>query len=440
MKKAVPIDVFLRKLLYNKRFTIPLSVILSFAIWLVAMINRNPVREQVFTDVTANISIENTAASEMGLGIVSDVSRQKFTVTVSGPNYIVSSLKAEDFLLSASVTDINSAGTFSLKIEGTRNSGKSGYKFVSINPSVIDVTFDYIDTKEFTVVPKLIGVGAADGLVAETPVVSSAEQSSVTIKGPRGIIEKIASVGALAEVNKTLSTTQSYDAGLVLYDGDGNIIYRYYQDGKIVDGSDNAVESNNLVLSFASVKVTQPISKKAVVNVAVSFSNLPSGITADMLNYSVDHSTVTVIGTPDIIDSMTSASLSAIDFRNVSSTSSSFEVSATLPDGVKLLDNIDYFTVTVDTSDFKEVVLNVNDIRIQGLEQSLTAKKESSIRNVKICGPSAVVSKLKSRDFYAVLNLLDKSAGEHTVEADIKSDTYNNVWQVGSYSTTVIIK
>ncbi len=114
MKKILNFN--LRKLLYNKKFTVTVSLVFAFVIWLVIMINQNPVREQTFTDITASISIENTVASEMGLGIVSDVTSQKFTVTVSGPNYIVSSLKPEDFLLSASVTDVNNAGTYSLEI------------------------------------------------------------------------------------------------------------------------------------------------------------------------------------------------------------------------------------------------------------------------------------------------------------------------------------
>ena len=41
---------------------------------------------------------------------------------------------------------------------------------------------------------------------------------------------------------------------------------------------------------------------------------------------------------------------------------------------------------------------------------------------------------------YAEINLSDKAAGEHTVLVTVKSDQYNNIWQVGSYSTTVKIK
>ncbi len=429
----------LRPLLYNKKFTVTLSVILSFSIWLVVMINRNPIRDQIFTDVTATVSIDNTVASEMGLGIVSDIYTQKFTVTISGPNYIVSSLTASDFMLSASVTDVNAAGTYTLDVLGTRNSNKSGYTFASISPSTIDVTFDYIDTREFTLVPKLIGVGAADGLIAETPVVSSAENSTITVKGPRSVIDRIASVGSLAEVNTTLNTTTTFDSNIVLYDEKSEIIYRYDTDGKVYDKNDNAVENTYLTLSFTSVKVSQPISKRATVAVKATFANLPSGLKESDILWNVDHSTVSVIGPPDVISKLGEVTLSAIDFRTVSTTSNSFEVSPTLPDGVKILDNIEFFTVIIDTSGYAEKTINLNDIRYTGLSNGLSAKTRGRINNVKICGPADVIDKITRSDLYATLDLTDRSAGEHTVDAVIKSDKYPNIWQVGTYSTPVTI-
>ena len=73
MKIKIPHSLRLSNLVYNKRFTIPLSIILSFALWLGISMVQNPIRTQTFTDVTASISVEGTLASEMGLGIVSDV-------------------------------------------------------------------------------------------------------------------------------------------------------------------------------------------------------------------------------------------------------------------------------------------------------------------------------------------------------------------------------
>lgn len=348
IKFKIPQHLRLSYLIYNKHFTVALSIVIAFAMWLGITMTQNPIRTQTFTNVSAAISIEGTAASEMGLGIVSDVASQKFTVTVSGPNYAVSSLKEEDFILTASVVDINSAGTYTLDVIGSSNSSKTGYNFTSISPSTIDVTFDYIDAKEFTLVPKLIGVSAAEGLVAETPVVSDSQQNTITIRGPRTTMDKIAYVGTLAEVNKTLSTSQTYDSDVVLYDSNEKIIYRFTSEGLVYDASDNLITNSFLTLSFTSVKVLQPISKMATVSCKAVFSNLPEGMSESDISYKIDQTKVTIIGTPEVVDKINSISLSTIDFRKVSASSNIFEVAPSLPDGVKLLESIDYFTVSID--------------------------------------------------------------------------------------------
>lgn len=437
MKLKMPFSVNLHKLFSNKKFNITLSLLLSFAVWLVVMINQNPVRDQTFNDVAASISVENTVLNDLGLGIVSDVSTQKFSVTISGPNYIVSAVKPDDFILTASVTDVNAAGTYTLNIVGAHNSSKSGYTFSSITPSTIDVTFDYIDTMEFTLVPKIIGVKAADGLVADTPVIASTDNSTITIKGPRSIMDTITSVGAVATVNDTLSATSGYDADIIVYGENDKIIYRYGADNRIYDANNNVLETSPLTLSFTNVKITQPILKKATLRVKTVFSNLPDGISADSIVRSVDHNTVSVIGTPDVIDKISEISLSAIDIRNVSTTSNSFEVSAVLPDGVKLIDNIDVFTVTIDTSGYAEKTFTVSELKFSGLNSSVSVKSSDRIRNVKICGPASVVNSMSASDVYAAIDLTDKSAGEYTVGAVIKSNTYNQFWQIGTYNTTV---
>ncbi len=439
MKFNIPQKYRLSNLIYNKKFIVILSVVLAFALWLGIAMTENPIRQQTFTNLSASVTLEGTAAADLGLGIISDVASQKFSVTVSGPNYIVSSLKAEDFSLSASTIEINSAGTFNLELAASNITGKSGYTITSISPSTIDVSVDFIDTKEFTIVPKLIGVSASEGLVAETPIISNSQQSTVTVKGPRSTIEKIASVGTIAEVNSTLSTSQSFNSDVVLYDSNDKILYRYTADGTVYDANQNIITNSYLTLSFTSVKVTQPISKKKVVNCKPVFNNLPAGLTAENIKYKISQSKVTIIGTPEIVDKIENISLSAIDFRNVSKTANSFEVSATLPDGVKFLESIDVFFVEIDTAKYAEVTLDVKNTRCLGLSGGLKAKTDKLIKNVKLCGPADVIKNIKQSDLFAVVDLTDKAAGDYTVEAVIKSDLYDNVWQVGTYSTSITL-
>lgn len=425
MKRKInlPAKFSLKKLLYNKRFTIPLSLIVAFAFWLVIMIKQNPDVQLTFTDVPVSINLENTFAAENGMEIIGDISSQKFTVTLKGPSYVVSALKSGDFYVYASAAAINAPGEYQLEVSGGKNTAVSDYEFISISPSTVDVNFDYVDTKEFTVKAHAEGASATEGLIAETAVVSGTESDTITIKGPRTVINSIATVEAYAAVNQTLSESTTYDAEIRLYDEAGK-----------------AIDMSNLTLSEKAVKVTVPISKSVTVPVVADFTNLPDGFNKKSLAYTIDHKTVTVIGTPEAIDKIKQVTLSPIDITMVTVSSNKFVVSPKLPDGVRLLDTIEDFNVTVATSNYTEKTFNISAVRFNSLSAGLNATSETVIRNVKICGPKDVIAKLKDNMLYAVVNLSEKAAGEHTVPVSVKSDSYNNIWQVGSYSTTVKIR
>lgn len=413
----------LRKLLYNKKFTIPFSIFLAFALWLTIMINEKPIMDRTFTDLTANINIENTLVSENDMSIIGDISAQRFTVSVRGPSYQVGALTASDISLYASAATVDAPGEYNLEVAAMRNTANSEYEIISISPSTINVSFDYIDTKEFTITPSALGAVASEGLIAENGVVSGTESNTVTIKGPRAVINKIEKVVAVAEVNKTLSASATFDANIVIYDEDEKVI-----------------EQTNLTLSTQKVKVMVPISKKKTVPVKVEYTNLPAGFNKDSIRATVDHPTVTVIGTPETVDKTTQVSLSAIDITTVSSAASSFDVSPKLPEGVRLLDSIDSFTVTLNTSGYIEKTISVSKVEYSGLGSGLKASGADILRNVKIYGPRASVNKINDTNAIAVLVLTDKKAGEHTVTATIKFEGYNNVWAVGTYNTSVTIK
>ena len=350
MKFKNPLSSLFEKLLYDKRFTIPFSVVSAFVLWLVIMISQNPVREQTFSDIAVNVPIENSYASKQGLSIVSDITTQKFSVVLSGPNYIVSSVKPEDFLLTAALEEVNTAGTYSLTIVPSQNSSKSGYTFVSVTPATIDVTFDYIDTKEFDVIARIDGFSAADGLIASTPVITNAENEVLTLTGPRSVLERIHKVEAFAKTTDKLKESKSYDAALVLYNEDGKVIYKFAPDGKIYDGNDVAVESTSTYLtpSFTSIKVTAPILKKKTVPLKATFSDRPDGVVDSMFVYTTEPATVTIIGAPENIDKIEQVYLSAISYKAISPRNRVFTVSPTTTDGVSLEKELKDVTVTVD--------------------------------------------------------------------------------------------
>lgn len=411
-----------KKLLSNKKFTITFSAFLAFVLWLIIVTNENPTIERSFADMNVNINLENTLVSENGMSIIGDISSQKFTVVVRGPTYLISSLKSDDFNIYASAAAVDAPGEYKLEVTATPKSSNKGYEILSVTPSTIKISFDYIDTKEFTVKALAEGATAQKGLIAENAVVSGTEKDTVTITGPRSVINKIDSVVAYAKVNKTLAASETFDADIKLYDDESE-----------------EIKSENLTLSQTGVKVTVPISKKKTVPVVVDFTNLPKGFDKKSLSYDINYKNVTVIGTPETVDKTENVVLSPIDISKVSNSSKSFDVSPKLPDGVRLIDNIEHFTVKLKVNDYVQKNLNVSEIRFENLGKGLKATGDR-IKNVKVFGPKKVINGLKSGEVYAVADLSNKKSGEHSVEVLICFKNDDDIWAVGSYTAAVVIK
>ena len=412
-----------KKLFLKKRFSIAFSVVLAFLIWIVITVQQKPVISRTFSDLSVNINLENTFVSENNLNIIGDISKQRFTVVITGPTSLVSALTADQIGIYASAGEVDAPGKYSLKVSPTSTTVSAEYDITSISPPTLDVEFDYVDTMEFTITPVAEGVTAASGLIAENGVVGGTESDTVTVTGPRTVVGKIKSVSAIAKVDKTLDATETFDAELVLLDDAGKELSKEF-----------------VTMSTSNVKVTVPISKKKTVPILVDYTNVPVGFDEKSLSVSYNYPSVNIIGSPDKVDKTSQITLSPIDLSTLTMGKKSFDLSLKLPDGVRLLDSIEYITVTVNASNYSEKTINVNSVKFTGLSTGLSMGNLSSIKNVKICGPASVIKDITPEDISAEADLTDKKAGQHTVPVKFKLGKYKNVWVSGQYNTTVTIK
>lgn len=413
-----------KKLLFNKKFVLAFSLVFAFVFWLAISMNQNPEREQYFSSLPINISTQGTVLEEQGIGVVDSSTIKTASVTVYGPNYIVSSLKNEDIKINAAISDITTPGTYTVSLEAVRNSNKSGYTVLNVNPSTITVKFDYIDTKEFNVQAVANGASAVEGLIAESPVINNLIDSKIIIKGPRTEIKKIDSVVAYADVNKTLSVTTSFDAEIKLYDEKGA-----------------ELDTTPFTLSEENLKISIPISKKKVINFIPVFSGPDNKNSTALFRYALDVTSATVIGPPETIDSLENVYLSEIDITALTLETNSFEVAPVLPDGVRLLDNIEKVKVTVDLSGYVVRTFDVSRFTVVNKPEGITnVKTPSIIKNVKICGPANLVNSISVNALVGNVDVSGKNAGEHTVNVIFKVENNQNCWQIGTYSISVNLK
>lgn len=421
--------VSLGKILENKKIAMIISIVLAITIWFVITITQSPDSENTLVGLSVAIPIENSVVSEMGMDIIGDPSVYTASVTVRGPAYVVSDLSAEDIMVTASISNVTNSGTYSLELRATKQVGADeNFDIISLSPKTINVEFDYIDTKQFEVSVQAVGHKAEDGLMAELPFVSDSNNATLNVKGPRTDIEKISKVVAVAEVNKTLSATESFASELKFLDANGKEIDLKLFTITSADG-----------VSAPDIKVTVPIYKEKIVPIVAQFANAPKVFATTAIPHHLEHASMLISGPPETIDKIKEIKLSEIDFSQISGNNQKFETTLILPEGVKNKDNIETVTVTVTglekytvkTFGVKEIVIVDN--------KSVSAKLSREIRNVKIMGPENVLNKLNSSNLYAEVELDGLKSGEHTVSARIVCSSADNVWQIGSYTASVTI-
>lgn len=414
---------FLNRLFKNRKFTVPFSIVFAVVFWLVITLSQNPQRDVTLSGIAVSIVTSNTMVEELGLDVIGDTDTT-VSVLVSGPTYIVSGLSANDLSVSANLSEVNAAGTYEIPLVANKVGGKSEYNIISVIPNKMSLTFDYINETEFAVQAIANGAAAVEGLIVDTPVVTNSEDATLTVRGPASYIEKIAAVQAVADVNETLSETASYDADIVLVDADGNKI-----DDKL------------FTLETKKVKISVPIYRQKWVKITPVFNNMPAGFGGKPLPYTLSENEIEIKGPPETVDQLTDIKLVPIDFFDISTEKTSFTVAPALPNGIKSVNsNIETVTVKINLAGYRMRIFTVSECRALSLEKGVKVASMGSIRNVKIMGSSAVVRRLTNGQLYAEVDLSGKSAGQYTVTVTIKAASSNQIWQVGTYTTVIVLQ
>ena len=111
----------LSRLINNNKAILIFSIIIAVIFWLTIKIGQNTTTIRTITDITVNITTEDTAVGALGLDVISGGTNQKVNVRVQGPSYVVNALTSSDILVTASMSDVTAAGTYRLPLVATKN-------------------------------------------------------------------------------------------------------------------------------------------------------------------------------------------------------------------------------------------------------------------------------------------------------------------------------
>lgn len=374
----------------------------------------NPTRTLEYKNISVQLTGVDDLDNSYNLKLISGADAT-VDVKVSGSSSRLATLTASQIKVKADLSDtITAPGTYEIPYHVILP--ESGMTCVGRTPETITVIVDRMESKTVPVIVQYSN-DAPSGYVFEEASLST---DSVEITGPETELDKISS--AVVHIN-TKDLTQT------LTDN-----YSY----QLVDDNGDAVDSNNISRSVASITVTIPVKQVKTVPLSVTFS--PEDASNDV-TATISPKEVEIIGDPATVEGVDSIPLGAINV-NTAENGDTYEFDISVPTGVSLnAGQPTSATVTISINDAATKSFTITDISLNDIKPDDTAEVvlETQSLEVVLSGSQRLLDSIDVEDISAVAEIAsqDLSDGQHTIGATISSPDGSTV--IGTYSVTVRI-
>ena len=410
----------LSALIMNNKFIAVLSVILSVIIWMWIAIDKSPIETTVIKDVPVTIDLENSVPSQLGLEIFGS-KEFKVDITVSGKKFVLQTLDPSKFTVYAQTNYVDSAGKKSLPVKASTS---ADCDIISLSNDYVDVFFDSLSKKEFTVEP--IVNTSLESLVSEDLMLGSyvLSQNTVTVSGPSSEVNSISGVQAVVEIDDILDSTSTFNPKIV------------FKGAKTTDYLSMNVDEKDVTL-------TVPVLKVVTLDTTVSFKNTPSAFINSPLEFSVSPSQLKVALPVETADDVKNVSVATIDFSTISVGQNTYNFNTTEITDYSVISDVQQVRVVVNAYGFTSSTYSIpaENISFKNVPSGFECKTDGKqIDSVTIIGTEEQLQKLKNSDIYAEVDLsgVDLKSGNNTVEATVYVKGSDSCWCHGRYETVAI--
>lgn len=415
-KEALPAK---RTILDDRRVRLALALVLAVLAWIIVTIAVQPGTTISLSGVPVDFSYDSTAYTSKGLSIV-DAPDQTVSLTISGDGYTIGDMTADDFVVYPDYSSVISSGekTLQLRVRCLTADADSVSVMIAGTNRTVKVLFDIVEEKTLPIrVRKQNDLTIEEGYILYD---SAASADSVTLSGPSGELDRIASCVAEVGYAEAMHSTQIVQSELRYYDENGEEIQFDY-----------------VTADRETVDVTLVVYKLAELPIAVSFINTPQDFDASVLRYALSHESLTVAGPEGVIDSLSTLSIGAIDLSTFT-LDKEYVMPVRLPSGIVSQENISTITVSFDCSELTTKTMNLPPecVQVINLPASYQLTVESQrLMNVVLCGPADVLEALSVEQVVAQIDANDFSVvlGQQNLACSIYVPSSNKVFAIGSY-------
>lgn len=411
-------------LFYNNRFLMVFSVVAAVLIWLVVAVEFSPEVSVTVKNVPVVVDYTNIKTS-FGLDPFGET-QYTVDVTVKGKKIVVEADDlADDLNVYANINYVNAEGTYNLHLNCESKSARPEYEIVSLSDDSVDIYFDYMKQKEFTVKPVIEGVSeiVPDGYFTGEFIYP--ETNVIRVSGPETEVNKIDNIIATASLSEQISHNTTLEAVISAETSDGSAL-KYTTFNKQND----------------KIHITVPVYKLAELKTSVSFINKPANYVESVPFKVTVSPEQAVFGVPESkLETMDSFEIASIDFSKLDVGINTFTVSASDITGAVTTDGTEEFKVTVTLDGMDKKIFGIpEEIGFVNGDDGMNAQiSDLDFIQITVVGPEDVVANLTDADIALCADLKDvdpTTTGKVTVPVSLMD---SSCWILGDYHAEINI-
>lgn len=370
------------------------SLAVAFLVWIIVVNVSNPI-------VTRNISVP---LNVVNANIITDAGK---TYSLMGANSVTvsyevrsrdqSRISASDFNASIDLGDMyDITGAVPIAVEVVNNKDLI-IGAVASKPSIVRVSIEDLQRKEFTLTTKITGTPSDGFSVGEVKL----DKTNVVVTGPVSVIGQISQIGVEIDVTG-LDSDESGRAELKYFDANGNAFV--ISDSRVSKSFDN-VGYSLVMLNGRTLTLNFDV----------------GGTAAQGYKFTGAESTtksIQVRGQPEVLEGLDSITVPASALSVEGATGDvniTVDIKNFLPANVTAVgDTKVNVTLKVEALDKKSLTLTVNDLNIVGAKPGAATNIVPEKITVVVSGLSANLESVSNADLKATLDVSEMNVGSNT--------------------------
>ena len=414
----------LKKLIFNDRYLIIVSLFLAVIVWIVTSINIGDVESKTIR-IEAPVKLGDKVSDQLSMQYYSLQDTVDINVTISGAKYVIGQVDENNFAVNFDTSAVNRTGEQTIPILVTNDSNLD-FTVTSTYPASVEAFFDVNATKTFDVYLEYDEKNVADDYVFGVPVLS---EDKVVVSGPKTFVDQIERTYLDVDFGNDKDLTEPYKTECdIEFKGIG--LEKNYL--TVTSRTDSKSE-------LSKISVTLPVLKKTTLPVSVELEDAPEGVDEGTIsiNYSQESIEAGVLDSADI----SSAVIGTINFNKVSTGKNTFDFDVTELKGITVLDeDLKTITATVDVSssyEMKTLGIKRSDVIVEGL----SASQSANVRNLSKYYVTVMIPKDVSASSLELELKVDASekSEDNTYPLSVTILNNDDSWVYSTYSATVDI-